>query len=186
MNRLLYRLAGNLPCRIISDNGQPYLERYYLFTLLGVRFYLHRFVGSDPDRGLHDHPWPWAGSVVLHGFYYEETRKGLHKVRWLNWLTGDSFHRVILPCAHAYPDMPCSQHVSYGVSHPAGGERPCWTLFFHRAAYTKPWGFLRQTDSESVMLVWVPFNYPKDGAGTPGAWWNEVPIGKLESRRAPL
>lgn len=161
VNRLLYSLAGNLPCRIISDNGKPYLERYYIGTLLGVRFYLHRFVGSDPDRGLHDHPWPWAGSVVLFRHYLEETRNGLRKVRWLNWLTGDSFHRVILD----------------------GG--PCWTLFFHRAAYTKPWGFLRPIEGEHPM-VWWPHNHPKDGRGTPGEWWNEVPIGKLETRRAPL
>lgn len=179
MNRLLYRLAGNLPCRIISDNGQPYLERYYLFTLLGVRFYLHRFVGNDPDRGLHDYPWPWSGSVVLHGWYYEETRKGLHKVRWMNWLTGDSFHRVILPGGAEYLGDP---HNSWR----AAPLQPCWTLFFHRAAYTKPWGFLRQTDAESVMRVWVPFNYPNDGTGKPGEWWNEVPIGMLEKRRQPL
>ena len=173
MSRLLFWLTGRLPCRIISDNGQPYLERYYLGTVLGVRFYIHRFVGSDPDRGLHDHPWPWAGSLVLKGWYFEELR-GPHRsnvpgqivpvrqVRWFNWLTGDSFHRVILPGAH------------------------CWTLFFHRAAYTKPWGFLQQVDADSTMRVWVPHNYPKDGNGTPGAWWNEVPIGILEPRRLPL
>lgn len=160
LNRLLYNIAGRLPCRIISDDGTPYLERYYLCTVLGVRFYLHRFVGSDPDRGLHDHPWPWAGSVILHGWYLEETRKGMRKVRWFNWLTGDSFHRVIL------------------------GSGPCWTLFFHRAAYTKPWGFLRPIENETPM-VWWPFNYPKgDGTGTPGEWWKEVPIGKFERRRA--
>lgn len=167
MNRLLYWLAGRLPCRIISDNGTPYLERYYFGTLLGVRFYLHRFVGSDPNRGLHDHPWPWAGSVVLRGFYYEETRNGLRKVRWLNWLTGDTFHRVIL--------------------HPEGWDKltPCWTLFFHRAAYTKPWGFLRPLEGEKV-LMWWPHNFPKDGQATSGEWWNEVPQGRFESRRAPL
>lgn len=167
MNRLLYWLTGLLLCRIISDDGTPYLELYYLFTLLGVRFYLHRFVGSDPDRGLHDHPWPWAGSVVLHGFYYEHTRKGLRKVRWLNWLTGDSFHRVVLPL-DSWDKF-----------------KPCWTLFFHRAAYTKPWGFLRPIEGANPM-IWWPHNHPKDGTGTPGAWWNQVPIGKLEPRRAAL
>lgn len=182
INRLLYWIAGHRPCRIISDDGRPYLERYYLFTLLGVRFYLHRFVGSDPARGLHDHPWPWAGSIVLSGWYWEELRgteqhavtralAELHgttgivrrRVRWFNWLTGDSFHRVVLP----------------------DGDRPCWTLFFHRAAYTKPWGFLRTISDEHVK-IWVPHNHPKDGTGAPGAWWNQVPIGNLEPRRLPL
>ncbi|WP_244260428.1 hypothetical protein [Burkholderia gladioli] len=58
MRRVLYAISSRLPCRIIADGNKPYLERYYLATVFGVRFYLHRFVASDPDRGLHDHPWP--------------------------------------------------------------------------------------------------------------------------------
>lgn len=185
MKRLLYWITGFLPCRIIADDGIPYLERYYLFTACGVRFYIHRFVGSDPDRGLHCHPWRWAGSVILSGWYFEETRYGLQKVRWFNWLTGESFHRVVLPCEHMYPEGPCADHIRMGVSHPIGGGKPCWTLFFHRAAYTKPWGFLRPLEGEKV-LMWWPFNYPKDGSATPGEWWNQVPQGRFESRRAKL
>ena len=164
MNRLLYWLSGRLPCRIIADAGKPYLERYYVGTVLGVRFYLHRFVGSDPDRGLHDHPWPWAGSIILSGWYWEVTRSGTQKVRWLNFLVGDSFHRVVL---------------SLG--------QPCWTLFFHRAAYVKPWGFLSSRGQGLLdpAILWIPHNYPRDGRGTPDAWWNEVPIGNLESKRLP-
>ena len=47
--RFLYWWSGHLPLRLISKAGGPYLERYYLFTLFGHRFYLHRFVASDPD-----------------------------------------------------------------------------------------------------------------------------------------
>lgn len=175
MNRILYWITGRLPCRIISDNGQPYLERYYLCTVLGVRFYLHRFVGSDPDRGQHDHPWPWAGSVILKGWYREDTRNGLRNVRWFNWLTGDTFHRVVLP----------KRMVQVTKNGWVAMEQPCWTLFFHRAAYTKPWGFLRPLEGEKVMMWW-PHNYPKDGTGTPGEWWHQVPQGRFESRRSPL
>src|SRR6218665_3256819 len=71
MSRLLCWLSGLRPSRIISDKGNPCLERFYVGTALGVRFYLHRFVGSDPARGLHDHPWPWARALVLSGWYYE-------------------------------------------------------------------------------------------------------------------
>lgn len=182
MNRLLYNIAGSLPCRIISDNGQPYLERYYLGTLLGVRFYLHRFVGSDPDRGLHDHPWPWAGSIVLKGWYWEQTRTGLRRVRWLNWMTGDSFHRVILPRDHRKILELCKTGDPEAFN---CAPSPCWTIFFHRAAYTKPWGFLRPIEGENPM-VWWPFNHPEDGTGKPGEWWKEVPRGRDEVRRAPL
>jgi hypothetical protein len=188
MKALLYWLTGFLPCRIISDGDRPYLERYYLCTLFNVRFYLHRFVDSDPGRGLHDHPWPWAASIVLSGWYWEETRgfetnpaaqalaealgtkKGTirKKVRWLNWLTGDSFHRVVLP-------------LDWSTLKPS----PCWTLFFHRATNVKPWGFLYPMDSSPNVVVWMPHNYPQDGASASSTWWNEVPIGKLQTRRQP-
>ena len=79
MRKLLFWLTSHLPCRIIAEEGSVYLERYYLFTLLGWRFYLHRFVGSDPDRGLHDHPWSRAFSIILAGWYWEQTRSGTRK-----------------------------------------------------------------------------------------------------------
>jgi hypothetical protein len=193
MSRLLYWLTGFLPTKIISDNGRPYLERYYLFTLLGVRFYLHRFVGSDPARGLHDHPWPWAGSVVLSGYYLEE-RRGLeqhritqimaelmgttgtvrHTVRWFNWLTGDSFHRVVMPqkLVRKWVDGVYVKHQ----------EQRCWTLFFHRAVKAKRWGFLRRMEGYET-LIWVPHTDRHDDDFSPAAqWWNKNPIGKNSGR----
>lgn len=153
IRRLLMAVSGRLPCRIISDGDQPYLERHYLCTPFGVRFYLHRFVGSDPDRGLHDHPWPWAFSIILAGWYWEETRKkeSMRRVRWLNFLIGDTFHRVILP--HAGNDV--------------------WTLFAHRAQDVKKWGFMR--DKGQLGMVFQPYSYP---SGKNKEWWKTVPKGR--------
>lgn len=95
--RLLLSYSNTRPVKVISDNGRRYLERYFVCSVFGVRVYLHRFVGSDPDRGLHDHPWAWAASIVLAGWYREVRRRGLRDVRWFNVLTGDTFHRVLLP-----------------------------------------------------------------------------------------
>lgn len=160
MNHILYWLSGRLPCRIISDGDTPYLERYYLFTLLGVRFYLHRFVASDPDRGMHNHPWRWAFSLILSGWYYEQTSYGVGIVRRFNALTGDSFHRVILPTER--------------------GVHECWTLFAHRAKDAKQWGFLR--DFGALGSAYLPFKYPD---GRHKQWWKSSPIGRLEPRRMP-
>jgi hypothetical protein len=173
MKKLLFWLAGFLPCRIISDNGEAYLERYYVCTLFGVRVYLHRFVGNDPARGLHCHPWPWAGSVVLSGWYYELTRSGLNRVRWLNWLTGDTFHQVILP---------------FGES---SEKRQCWTLFFHRAKYVKPWGFLNAENplgfKPPSVYVWKAWDHDKggDGTATSSDWWHTAPQGRFCKQRQP-
>lgn len=163
MNRLLYAISGRLPCRIITDNDSPYLERYYLCTVLGVTFYLHRFVASDPDRGLHDHPWSWAFSLVLSGWYLEERRSLLNDglaqrpVRWFNVLTGDSFHRVILP----------------------PGVGSCWTLFCHSAENVKSWGFMRPYPNAHTML-WSRYAYT---GGSMTKWWLSALPGRFDKRR---
>ena len=160
---LLFWLSGFLPCRLINDGARPYLERYYIGQAFGWTFYLHRFVDSDPARGLHDHPWSHALSFVLSGSYLEETRSGVRHVRWFNRLTGDSFHRVVL----------------------ADGDKHVWTFFCH-GAYTKPWGFLKPVEishADSV-LMWVPFTDARKESGR-ARWWQRAPKGKNEPRRVP-
>ena len=168
MRKVLQWIADRLPAREISDNGEPYLRRYYVGTVFGWRVYLHHFVGSDPNRGLHDHPWAKAISIVLAGHYIEETRRGREKIRWLNGLVGDSFHRVIIP---------------EGTS--------CWTMFCHTAGDVKSWGFLqdRRFDPENLRFglitegrqsvegaIWTPYAYP-GGAKNP-YWWLDAPKGR--------
>lgn len=126
----LRRLASGLPRRIISgDNGEPYLERYAVLVLGAdanpwFSLYLHRFVGSDPDRGLHDHPWAWAAGIVLAGHYFEERHGGRSVVRrgvGSVGCFGPSYqHRVVLPA-------PVFE---------------CWTVFAH-GSRVKGWGFWR-------------------------------------------
>ena len=126
---LLYRITARLPCRFIDgEQDEPYLERYYLFGAFGWHAYLHRFVDSDPDRGLHDHPWNRAVSLVLSGGYDEQRPSTgdvdhifVRKIRpfRLNFLRGEDFHRVILR-----------------------DGLPAWTLFIH-GPRVKGWGFLR-------------------------------------------
>jgi hypothetical protein len=159
MRRLLFWLAGYLPLRLISDDGRPYLERYFVARVLGLQIYVHRFVGSDPVRGLHDHPWRWALSLVLAGHYQEETRQGIRRVRWVNTLVGDSFHRVILP----------------------RGQRDVWTLFIHRAGTAKTWGFLRPVHGEPARATYEVYTQ-SPAAG----WWHHVPRGRTHPDRVPL
>lgn len=167
MKNFLHWISGYMPFREISDGDTPYLERYYISTLFGWRFYLHKFVGSDPDRGLHDHPWSKAYSLILSGWYFEETRSGTRKVRWFNSLTGDTFHRVVLP-------------VSTWRTQGGGGKfdrpDPCWTLFFHKAGDVKPWGFLKAIDGRfsggmytEGSAIFEPYTYAREGSQKD--WW---------------
>lgn len=164
---LLYRFSGWLRCRIINGHqGEPYLERYHLLRLPGGGgVYLHRFVASDPDRGLHDHPWPWALSWVLAGGYRElllapagagerVVERPVRPGRF-NRIGGGDFHRVILP---------------------EGGE--AWTLFMH-AGKCKDWGFL-QLDGEGRRRY-----RPHESVSAEGShdhWWKRAPRGRALRR----
>lgn len=120
VHRFLFWLSGYLPIRPIYHDQDLYLERYHLCFIFGSwRVYLHHFVGDDPD-GLHNHPFKYAFSIVLAGFYYEQRRYGYRKISWFNWLNADTFHRVRLNAKGLH----------------------CWTLFFHSPRITG-WGFLR-------------------------------------------
>lgn len=151
---LLEKLVDDLPLRIISDGRRPYLERYYLGAVLGWRFYIHKFVGPDPEGGLHDHPWRLAFSLRLAGRYFEQTRYGMRAQRWLGILTGDTFHRVAV------------------LSTPT-----VWTLFGHTVGGEKPWGFLSFLNTGAGSFE--PYTYQREGAQN--GWW-EIAKSRREIR----
>lgn len=170
MAKFLYWLTGYLPCRFINDGEHDYLERYYLFTIFGWRFYIHQFVGSDPDRGLHDHPFAKAYSLILSGWYFEQTRSGTRQVRWFNSLTGDTFHRVVLPPIGKLDCELVKSPDGYLRIEADRKRQPCWTLFFHKAGNVKPWGFWRrlETGGEGVYMF-TPYRYDREG--NQKDWW---------------
>ena len=177
MHRILYWLTSFMPCRLINDGSRAYLERYFICSVFGWQFYLHRFVGSDPDRGLHDHPWSKAYSIILSGWYFEETRCGTRRVRWLNSLTGDTFHRVVLPTRRALVEETEQGHRRQY----AEGDLydvPCWTLFFHKAGNVKPWGFWRDLCEPNYpdAAMFEPYTYTREGSQK--EWWKKALTGR--------
>lgn len=150
--------AASLPLRTITrDDGQPYLLRWYLCGEVGglkyfedgqreprwwqkaLRWlpciYVHRFVSSDLDPELHNHPWE-AVSLIVSGGYVEERRlesRNLFEIVGgarvtskivtrtfapgaVNYLFADTFHRVTLV------------------------ESDCWTLI-KLGKKVQSWGF---------------------------------------------
>jgi hypothetical protein len=188
LNRFLFRITSKLPCRLIQLDSGPYLERYYVGTLLGVTFYLHRFVSSDSERHIHNHPWKYGGSLILTGSYLEErlvdicpavggsgcmTRKV--RRRFINIVNGNTFHRI------------CDT------------KPGTWSLFFHGKRQTvgawppeprglplkpKGWGFLEQRQAPSPFTgklitgtLFVP--YPPT---TDPKWWETAKTGETIGR----
>ena len=64
--------------RVFSPKCGVKIDHLYRITLLRTPFFsvkLHKILGSDEDRYLHDHPWHYV-SLILRGSYHEERDKG--------------------------------------------------------------------------------------------------------------
>ena len=171
MQRLLFRLSAYCRCRVINGpDHEPYLERYHLLRLpFGYRVYLHRFVASDPGRGLHNHPWRHAVSLLLSG-RYEETRM-------LSASEDNAIQRRTIRAGRL-------NYISAAVYHRINIEpgRECWSLFIH-APRSSDWGFLRNDGYRDHNEVVTAISNP--------LWWKQAsrpiedPQMRLpESRRA--
>jgi len=162
--RLLLRVSDRLRVREILIGGRPYLERYYLGRLGPVTLYLHRFLGRDGERQVHDHPWTWSVGIPLVGGYTEERllwlcphegwRSVMRRVRWFapNVITARTFHRV------------------------ARVEPGTWTLFVH-GRRVKGWGFLEREHAG------VRYHQPYD-VWASAEWTRNAPTGR-EMRERP-
>lgn len=75
----LPRLVTGQPHQVIGGHDDPYLLRWYVIPRNPVfNVYLHKFLRSDDDRALHDHPW-WFVSLILRGRYDEITDQGARR-----------------------------------------------------------------------------------------------------------
>ena len=165
ISKLLYNYAGNLRCKLIKVNGQPYLERYLLGKIKGYTFYLHRFVSADGDRSLHNHPWDFSFSFVLSGWYIEDLLVDVNpnipitgcdtkerRVKFFNWIRGSKFHQI--------------RFVAPGT----------WTLFCHsKRVKKKGWGWFRKQDN---FTVYEPHTLDESKSRS----WEEEFIGKFSGR----
>lgn len=169
IRKLLYRFTARMPCRIISINGAPYLERYFVGRAFGITFYLHRFVSGDGDRDVHDHPWVWAVSWILAGRYVEEV---------LNWLClKNGFYSTSRTCRRF-----TFNSIGPGKFHRIAETEPeTWTLFVH-SSRIKHWGFfsLDALEDGSPCIV---YHNPHDAADPD--WHLNSPIGR-EAGRQPM
>lgn len=143
LRHLLSAWSGVLHYKRISESDVPLFDRFRVLQRPWISIYLHHYLRSDPDRGVHDHPWGWAVAVPLCAGYVEHRLRGFSEEgqriklirRWPllpYFLTGADFHRVVVP----------------------DGGRTSWSLFVH-GCYCKSWGFLRQNDDVIQMTAGV-------------------------------
>lgn len=161
-----------MKCKIIKgEQGQPYLERY-MVARWGKNgqhtIFLHRFLDSDPDTGIHDHPWD-SKSFILAGGYLEKRLvhfKNKSKVILrdipalsFNTIRKNDFHQIILK-----------------------EKTPAWTLFYH-GERVKHWGFQNYTVNASDDTIekgeFIPF---KDKTEPTERWETVAPKGMSSPR----
>jgi hypothetical protein len=63
---------------IVNCAKEPYLHRWYIFRSEPLGIFVHRFVRSDEDRALHDHPWSFI-VIPLWGGYVEHSDRAMTK-----------------------------------------------------------------------------------------------------------
>lgn len=140
--RWIRTLLSGRPHQIIGSVDNPFLHRWYVIPPNPwVKVYVHKFIRSDDDRALHDHPWSFV-SLILRGGYVEISegvegrtlalcRTSILDMRSPFWRRCIAFrsatyrHRVVLPWERT-----------------DGGyrEQPCWTLIV-TGPHQRTWGF---------------------------------------------
>jgi len=121
-----------------------YLYRWTLFQSRrprwpwrGFGIYLHKFVGDDWSRDLHDHPKRFI-SIGLKGSYVEETPSA-------GWYEGDDdapsrFRHYRAPWIRTFPAHHIHRLSLVGRERGGGKRVPCWTLVIVLWR-VREWGF---------------------------------------------
>lgn len=181
INKMLFTVSGHMPMKFIRLDGANYIERYFVGEHKGIVAYLHRYTGNDSERHVHNHPWRWGFSFILRGGYTEQrfidvcpeadesgclTKKV--KVKWFNWIGGNTFHRII----EAKPGT--------------------WTLVIHggkprisakprNQIVRKGWGFFqRGLFNGDIVTIFTSYK-----SASPDKWWVTAKPGS-ERERQPL
>ncbi|MBU8834420.1 hypothetical protein [Mycolicibacterium goodii] len=140
----LRRLMSGRPHQVIGGSDDPYLLRWYVIPRNPVlNVYVHKFLRSDDDRALHDHPW-WFVSLILKGGYTEVTaagrtpRSGLVGGRYRGWDRTLAFRPATF--RHRVELWPVVEHGKPFLGRRDRRELPCWTLIV-TGRRTRTWGF---------------------------------------------
>lgn len=147
---------------IINCDHDPYLVRWYVFKTKWVTLFIHKFIRSDEDRALHDHPWAFLVIPIWRGYYehsecraeYCDWPNGYYKIRQrVLPILGTRYrpalykHRVELLGGWKRETLtvhPSPEHLPFPPQTMSEKttkiELPAWSLFFHFKR-EREWGF---------------------------------------------
>lgn len=130
----------------IGGKENPYCKRWWIIPRnRWFNIYLHKFLRSDEDRALHDHPWI-NFSYLLAGRYFEWTIKAGGVRKRVEYKKGDWQFRTASK-AHRLEIIP--------------GEHS-WSLFI-TGPIMRVWGF--HCENSVGWRPWTEFVHYKDPGG---------------------
>lgn len=148
-NWLITRAMKTPYLHIADKNGQPYMERYWLFNpyqwgkqdkerskhpWCPINIRIHWIRRADADQHLHDHPWN-ARTIILRGGYAEK-RLVRDVPQEMRGLIADE-HKTFTRRAGDTATLRFGEYHRITMVQPGGA----WTLFIS-GPYQGTWGFL--------------------------------------------
>lgn len=152
ITRLLDRLFAKRV--IVNCERQAYLHRWFVIRTERFALFIHKFVRSDEDRALHDHPWSFLVVPIWRGYVEHSDREEvtfepdgtqLRKVTLLR-----PSKRRVWPILGAR-----FRRAEYRHRVELIDGKPSWSLFF-RFRSRRTWGF-----------------WPTSGFIAWNKWWEE-------------
>ncbi len=136
--RILNRIFSH---KIIQNcDGDPYLLRWYVFKTARVSLFLHKFIRSDEDRALHDHPWAFLVIPVWRG-YVEHSHSCMVNPKGNCPATCSLFRPERQRHLRVYPLLSTRYRpATYCHRVELIEGKPAWSVFFH-FTNEREWGF---------------------------------------------
>ena len=172
--KFLQFVMNRRPTKVYRVDGEHLFYRAYLFKFCGWVVYLHHYLRSDPDRGLHNHPFK-AYAWILAGGYEEERIESFNEdglVLSKQFLQPGAFNKINQHVFHRLKlDKVKTKH---GYVQPSS-----WSLFVCKYIENQSWGFLKPYDSiHPDKLHYFIFSEAGKGSNEKD-WWKSANRGEF-------
>ena len=178
--------------REIRDcDGSIYMHRWFIFRTNPVAIFVHKFVRSDFERAIHDHPWSFLVIPLWRGYIeHSEGRCG-----WCRSYTSECICGEWGIPGKTGPAIPNSRRVYplLGIrfrraefrhrvelfTNAKGEQLPSWSIFI-RFRKRRLWGFWFPTGWQEAMEWWQ--QHCADTPEMVGHKPEEVKLNKMETK----
>lgn len=126
---------------IVNCAHEPYLHRWFIIRTKYFGFFVHKFVRSDEDRALHDHPWSFIVLPIWRGYIEHSDREEPCNAGAISLAPARlPVRRRVLPILGLRFRDTTYRHRVELLTDKNGQPKAAWSLFF-RFEKVRTWGF---------------------------------------------